>query len=115
MPPDLIDFRVIRNWLDHCYTHHTAYTAISTTANLESLRVIDCVERTIDRLPQRESYVSISYFWGLASDCHNTGELTAILPRKIQDVMAVTTILGLRYLWVDRYCIPQKDAEEKLF
>ncbi|KAJ9425937.1 hypothetical protein QL093DRAFT_2575500 [Fusarium oxysporum] len=34
MTPDSIDFRVIRNWLDHCYTHYTADTAISATATL---------------------------------------------------------------------------------
>jgi hypothetical protein len=36
-------------------------------------------------------------------------------PKVIQDAMLVVIKLGFRYLWVDRYCIPQDDAELKDF
>ncbi|KAK5296149.1 hypothetical protein LTR55_000654 [Exophiala xenobiotica] len=35
------------------------------------------------------------------------------LPRSIQDAIAVTKGIGLRYLWVDRFCIDQRNPDEK--
>jgi hypothetical protein len=35
------------------------------------------------------------------------------LPRSIQDAVAVTKGIGLRYLWVDRFCIDQRNPDEK--
>jgi hypothetical protein len=35
------------------------------------------------------------------------------LPATIQDAIHVTKELGYSYLWVDRYCIPQHDGEER--
>ena len=34
-------------------------------------------------------------------------------PKVIKDAFLVTKKLGYRYLWVDRYCIVQDDAQEK--
>src|SRR5205814_2303277 len=39
--------------------------------------------------------------------------LPAILPQTIQDAVEVTRKVGLRYLWVDKYCINQQDTLEK--
>jgi len=111
--PDSIDFEVIRNWLDYCYAHHMTCQSISTITSLQGLRVIDCLARSVTKLPQRASYVTLSYVWDVLSEDGNTGSLPAIIPRSIQDAMSVTTTLGFRYIWVDRYCIPQDDADEK--
>ena len=35
------------------------------------------------------------------------------LPKTIQDAIFVTHELGLRFLWVDTFCIVQDDEEEK--
>jgi hypothetical protein len=37
----------------------------------------------------------------------------ATAPKVVHDAMQVVTRLGFRYLWVDRYCIPQDDAALK--
>jgi hypothetical protein len=36
-----------------------------------------------------------------------------ILPRTIDDAISVVQSMGFKYLWVDRYCIPQQDEVEK--
>ncbi|KAK1448128.1 hypothetical protein CCUS01_11872 [Colletotrichum cuscutae] len=59
-------------------------------------------------------YATLSYVWGSAqSDCPRLGrKLPASVPRVIEDAKTVTASLGFRYLWVDRYCIPQHCAKE---
>lgn len=59
-------------------------------------------------------YATLSYVWGSAqSDCLRPGrKLPAPVPRVIEDAKIVTASLGFRYLWVDRYCIPQHCAKE---
>lgn len=39
--------------------------------------------------------------------------LPAQLPRTIEDAFQATRELGLDYLWVDKYCIPQRNEKEK--
>ncbi|KAK1726087.1 heterokaryon incompatibility protein-domain-containing protein [Colletotrichum acutatum] len=59
-------------------------------------------------------YATLSYVWGPAqSDCLRPGrKLPASVPRVIEDAKTVTAALGFRYLWIDRYCIPQHCAKE---
>ncbi|KAK1717648.1 heterokaryon incompatibility protein-domain-containing protein [Colletotrichum lupini] len=61
-------------------------------------------------------YATLSYVWGSAqSDCPRLDrKLPASVPRVIEDAKTATASLGFRYLWVDRYCIPQRCAKEAL-
>jgi hypothetical protein len=103
-----------------------------------NLGVIDCTSRRIVSLPPHEEYVTLSYVWGHASgqikrrtsrrpdsmlgsrrlpasgvmDAEDKGTLlSSQLPLTIEDSITVCTALHYRYLWVDRYCIPQKDRQ----
>ncbi|KAK3402786.1 heterokaryon incompatibility protein-domain-containing protein [Sordaria brevicollis] len=118
-----VDYPSIKAWLhscaldhDQCSKAHTSITAIP------GLRFIDCVTEHI--IPACEAseqvYVTLSYVWGASS--HVSGNATAAgpasvlpacLPRVIRDAVTVTRTLGYRYLWVDRYCIPQNDRSVK--
>jgi hypothetical protein len=81
--------------------------------------MIDCysceVVVTVDNAP----YVALSYVWGAASisDGSSNPHFGFIghqsISRTIRDAMHVTKSLGLRYLWVDKYCIDQNSAVEK--
>lgn len=42
-----------------------------------------------------------------------TIELPALLPRTIRDAIEAVKMMGMRYLWVDQYCIPQLDGPAK--
>jgi hypothetical protein len=44
---------------------------------------------------------------------NSDGTIPDPAPRTIGDAISLTTSLGYRYLWVDRYCIPQADARAK--
>ncbi|KAF0320021.1 C6 transcription factor [Colletotrichum asianum] len=67
----------------------------------------------------RQKYVALSYVWGPPSvesnepeteslECPNGTPLTD-LPTVISDAMSVAINMGFDYLWVDKYCIDQKD------
>lgn len=100
------------------------------------LIVIDCTTRRLTTLPVTEEYVTLSYVWGRPSgqikrgttrrpdtvlgsrrlngtDTPTGGDRSASmppkLPRTIEDSITVCNSLQYRYLWIDRYCIPQED------
>ena len=60
-------------------------------------------------------YACLSYVWGDVpadkTSCDN--EPLADIPQTVADAIVVTQQLGIRYLWVDRYCIGQDNAAEK--
>ncbi|EDO65472.1 HET-domain-containing protein [Neurospora crassa] len=68
-------------------------------------------------------YVTLSYVWGNSeASPDSTGPSattapilpeTSKLPKVVSDAMKVVLGLGYRYLWVDRYCVPQNDHAAK--
>jgi hypothetical protein len=80
-----------------------------------SLHVIDCVSRSLVRLPThtRTQYVTLSYVWGSSSKSHINDVIILNMPPTVEDSIIVCLKLGYKYLWVDRYCIPQDDLQER--
>ncbi|KAI3325632.1 HET-domain-containing protein [Xylariaceae sp. AK1471] len=73
-------------------------------------------------------YVALSYVWGNVKGSETTRDTISILrqpgalrqqnekarvPKTIRHTMQLIKLLGERYLWVDRFCICQDDAENK--
>ncbi|KAK0750249.1 heterokaryon incompatibility, partial [Schizothecium vesticola] len=61
-------------------------------------------------------YAALSYVWGAATETpiiFSGSRLPADIPLVVADAISVCLQLGLQYLWVDRYCILQDDAETK--
>ncbi|KAM7182869.1 Heterokaryon incompatibility protein (HET) domain containing protein [Rhypophila sp. PSN 637] len=83
---------------------------------LRHLRVIDCFSRRIvSFLEQIGDYVTLSYVWGTTTNTYPVSS-TAVpqrVPKVVADVMSMTRRLGFRYLWIDRYCIPHDDAQQR--
>jgi hypothetical protein len=102
------------------------------------LTVIDCTTRHLVRLPLENHYVTLSYVWGKAmgqirrgtprrpdstlgglrlagTDKSGESDKAAALPTNppltIEDSLRVCKALDYRYLWIDRYCIPQSDRQ----
>lgn len=102
------------------------------------LTVIDCTTRSLVPLPRGKQYITLSYVWGhasgvirrrtarkpdsrfgsnrraisYASDGNNESILLpSPLPLTIEDSISVCNSLKYRFLWVDRYCIPQQDRQ----
>ncbi|KAK7994416.1 HET-domain-containing protein [Apiospora marii] len=81
---------------------------------------IDCDTRKLCKSSQDMPYTALSYVWGKE---HTNDEalgldyftaLPALLPRTIENAIALTRQLGMRYLWVDRYCITNSEKDSAI-
>jgi hypothetical protein len=70
----------------------------------------------------RGSYLALSYTWGGEQEVRTTSETLSAytrklpvynLPKTIQDALVITQKLGIRYLWVDAFCIIQDSPQDK--
>ncbi|KAK5736055.1 hypothetical protein LTR17_007726 [Elasticomyces elasticus] len=124
--PPRISPSLVLTWLHACETvHKTSVSGIESRARLSlvranhALRVIDTSTYKIVQLPGDNKYVALSYVWG--SNAEGMGGRSsardirgpAAFPPTIMDALALALELRYRWLWVDRYCINQQDAEEK--
>lgn len=111
-----IDLEVIRRWFQYCTTHHTRFCSLKSSAAIPGLKLIDCnTWKIVDR--NLQTYAALSYVWGRSHGAQideiGDGSLPSQIPTVIRDAMAVTMELGLQFLWIDRYCIPQQDLQQK--
>ncbi|KAK3501822.1 heterokaryon incompatibility protein-domain-containing protein [Neurospora crassa] len=123
--PRLGDYIFIADWLDGCARFHgnNCLDSLSSFNLILGLRFIDCMAQRI--IPASEAvgkvYVTLSYVWGASSgstderveEAGSVSLLPSHLPKVIEDSVKVVKELGYRYLWVDRYCIPQSDKRAK--
>lgn len=113
------EFALVRSWLADCHEEHEIVCAKSIHRRPEGMILLDCEDKNLC-VNMEQPYVCLSYVWGNASSsppaAHSrqpAGMLPNVLPRTILDAMTITRELGLRYLWVDRYCIDQSDDAMK--
>ncbi|KAI0324756.1 HET-domain-containing protein [Cubamyces sp. BRFM 1775] len=111
--------------MEDCAKNHKDCPAVVLDSRLPT-RVIDCLDPLRPRLFASEGklgqYAALSYVWGEAQP-HSTTEARldaytnsidiSIVPRTIREAIEVTHKLGLRYLWVDSFCIIQDSREDK--
>lgn len=123
--PPLVDYGFIAKWLDDCVKCHgdQCFNNPSDLRLVPGLQFIDCIARRI--IPASEAvdkvYLTLSYVWGAPSgstsgNVEENGSVSTLpirLPRVVEDSIRVVKELGFRYLWVDRYCIPQADKRAK--
>ncbi len=81
------------------------------------MRVIDCSTQQVVPLQCDQEYFALCYVWGegapgLGSSSGDMSLHISDAPPVIKDAMTAAKELGGRYLWVDRYCIDQSDAED---
>ncbi|CAG8961765.1 hypothetical protein HYFRA_00006308 [Hymenoscyphus fraxineus] len=111
------DFTIADRWLKFCQLRHGSICQPEAASKINLLRVIDCRSSTVVYAAKDCQYVALSYVWGKAlssgSECSSSFELNKLAPKVILDSIKVVKGLGLRYLWVDRYCIDQSNDIEK--
>lgn len=125
----VLDPAVLRCWLDHCRDAHGA-TCAEVEEPIPGLRLVDCRERRVVRadcvVDERRAveYVTLSYVWGRVDDDGGGGArhsatgddgwaLPERLPTVFADAVTLTLSLGLRFLWIDRYCLMPLAAGEQ--
>jgi hypothetical protein len=121
----LIVFSILRGWLDYCRKNHTDSCSVSPQSSLPGLKLIDCQTRLICNASDTDAYTALSYVWGKVGNGGDSASssgaklsdvgliLPTILPKVIESATIVTKELGMRYLWVDKYCIDQRNEAEK--
>ena len=102
--PGSVDIETIKRWVSQCDTDHGVACKPAPTASIEQLKVMDLVLKKVVTAPPDCRFVALSYVWGQTSAVQND-EVANLedLPRTIEDAKTVTTMLGFRYLWIDRY------------
>ncbi|TGO42378.1 hypothetical protein BHYA_0009g00570 [Botrytis hyacinthi] len=109
IPLFIDDFTWIRDAILECCQQHEICLS-KQSLFVPGLLVIDCLAdpSTISLVsaPKACQYAALSYVWG---GVHTTStEVSAV----IKDAIKVTMKLGLRFLWADRYCIPQNVSDK---
>lgn len=125
--PKVLDISLAKAWLETCIRHHRACRcSINTRLQMPRVRLIDCVARKLINVGawplHRPRFAALSYRWGVTPEHkmeqgreshEGPKDPLSNLPLTIEDAISVTKGLGLRYLWVDQYCIDQNNSEEK--
>jgi hypothetical protein len=115
-----INLPLVQEWLQHCKKKHSCLMRFSRPLQL---RMIDCKTLEIVTAPPNCNYFALSYVWGGASSAimpedtatlapESSGDLRTAAP-VVRDAIEVVQSLGWRYLWVDKYCIPQTNSTLK--
>lgn len=134
-PPDesktmgeIVDWQRLITWIKECTDHHIHDDPVLPPGEkvLESLLFIDVEQGCIVSGSCSCNYIALSYVWGdhTAGMAQTTkqsidhlrkpGSLMGhCIPATIRDAMVVCRVLGVRYLWVDRFCIVQDDQFQK--
>lgn len=119
--PLRINIPLIQDWLQHCKKKHSCTMRYSRPSNL---RMIDCKTLEIVTAPPNCNYFALSYVWGKPSASNpspasaqdpapSTSDLLRAAAPVVRDAIKIVQSLGWRYLWVDKYCIPQADPALK--
>lgn len=126
--PRMVDKRfdpeLITSWLSACDTHHPLCTASESRETAPDIHFINCHTRSVvlgSALPPDPEYVALSYVWGMKTHTKAAPEasirpgdsLPEDIPAVIGDAIKVTLALGFKFLWVDKYCIDQKNQATK--
>ncbi|KAH9205976.1 heterokaryon incompatibility protein-domain-containing protein, partial [Leptodontidium sp. 2 PMI_412] len=120
--PPQFEPRFVLDLLSYCNNHHQ--NLCRSQLDLPKTRLIDCYDRSIIFSSQATKYVTLSYVWSQNQTSIPRAEenmtaaddwvLPSVVSQAIEGAIQVTKKLGYRYLWVDKYCIDQKNELEKL-
>ncbi|KAF2648839.1 HET-domain-containing protein [Lophiostoma macrostomum CBS 122681] len=127
---DWIDLGGIKQWLrvcddqhsGHCHSFLDAWRQLEppTRLSLIDVQQLCLVHYSMCRTPK---YLALSYVWGRGQQIfQTTSENFASLsqkgafklfedrlPRTIKDAIILTRLLGLQYIWIDRFCYVQDE------
>ncbi|KUJ08268.1 HET-domain-containing protein, partial [Mollisia scopiformis] len=112
------DHELAKHWLDYCSKNHKSCQ--DDADEVEVLKLIDCSLNSpaVVPAPRAAKYIALSYVWGSPKKLPDvqTADLSpddSKFSKTIRDAITATQQLGVQYLWVDKHCINQDDAQEK--
>ena len=111
------------SWLENCLANHPGYKCERDECQRTPSRLIDVGDENGTRPPHIWSpgtasvpYITLSHRWGTGNQIVLTKASLPAMSQRIdfanlsqtyQDAIAITRLLGLRYLWIDSLCIIQ--------
>lgn len=119
--------KLIADWIRTCETSHRARCQPERNRLLLGglLWVVDVLGSRISELPLNQSYITLSYVWGLVpADVTTRQNATSRMQpdglrdvlksssKVIRDAVSLVKGIGQRYLWVDQLCIIQDDLSQ---
>ncbi|KAK7912213.1 heterokaryon incompatibility protein [Apiospora marii] len=119
---------LVRHWLFGCLENHPSCEDFSSGSGWWPTRLLEISDHHVRLVMTktetvRGAYATISHCWGTEPFPTLTssnlarftgGILRDELPRSFQEAMETTEALGIRYLWIDCYCIIQDDQADWL-
>jgi len=121
-----IDLAQVQSWISRCDSEHGPDChADHKRSPIHQLFFIDVHDLCIVANNSRVKFTALSYVWGKAQSPFQTlksnkEELCQPgsflrrwnqLPRTVQDAILLSKRLQVRYIWIDRFCIVQDDAD----
>lgn len=127
---DRFNVKLMKKWIKSCRRWHGQHCDASLTDQKRGMssrfKILDTWTRCLVLAPPNCTYLALSYVWGqrkfftlTSSNIRNLerpGGLSEVwqdLPDTIQDAITLTSLLSVRYLWVDNLSILQDDRQEK--
>jgi hypothetical protein len=118
--PKRFNVAPVKKWLSACMDSHGHICNASVP--VLGLLLIDCETLQLCCVSPQPPYVALSYVW--AKPAPSNAEMPACptikgqsrlppedsLSQVVKDSISVTKQLGFRYLWIDKYCINQRNA-----
>ena len=103
--PDKVDFGFIQGCLTQCREAHGHNCNLPVGSAPSNLRVIDCQLPSPDVTvaPGGCQYAALSYVWGSPHTSVIRFHTFERFSPVVSDAIMATRLLGMRYLWVDRY------------
>jgi hypothetical protein len=111
--PAIVDFAAVKRWFTHCTGQHGEIcNPDSVKRSLpKGIAVINYTTRDLEPLPTGAKFAALSY--GDNTSATESYSSISRLPQTIEDTIAVALEIGIQFLWVDRYCVPQQECLEK--
>jgi len=118
-PEEHFDSNQVLGWLSRCERSHGGTCGSEYVSSHLAINLVDVETREICQLAQGQRFAALSYVWGNPNLCTSSrasapNRLPSRACRTVEDAITVTRKLGIRFLWVDRYCI-DKDASSATF
>jgi hypothetical protein len=129
-----IDMLRVGGWISHCDKNyagicHSRTDPWETISPPAEMILINVQRQCLERITSSPKYVALSYVWGNAVDplltlqenfaalyedgALDSQNIRAQLPDTIRPSILLTSVIGQKYLWVDRLCIIQDNNEHK--
>lgn len=115
----------MRQWIKECERSHPDCGTQLTVATPLPYRVIDVQSLRLHQSFRGEvgEYAALTYCWGCDTvpgalveanlQALMQGMSVELFPQTVKDAVSITQRLGLKYLWIDAYCIIQDSVEDK--